>query len=77
MGEIIYRVIVHRLGNCKVGHTFDNFDGALDYYVRTIKMGIDNGFYFDCDINACHWDNELQCVVTDTCVAAFTWDPDR
>ena len=78
MNETIYCVTVHRLGNkSSVTHTFYGFDAALDYYVRKIKQGVDSGFHFDCYIDAGFYDNELQCVVTDRCVAAFTWDSDR
>ena len=77
MSETIYRVAVYRLNNkTKVVHTFNDFDAALDYYVRKIKQGIDNGFYFDIDFDECHYDNEIQCLIIDTCVAAFTWDSD-
>ena len=78
MNETFYLVTVNRLGSkSKVTHSFLDFGSALDFYVRKIKQGIDNGFCFDCDIDAGFYDNELQCVVTNRCVAAFTWEPDR
>ena len=78
MNETFYLVTVHRLGNkTGVTHTFNDFGSALDFYVKKIKQGVDYGFHFDCDIDAGFYDNELQCVVTDRCVAAFTWEPDR
>ena len=78
MNETFYLVTVHRLGNkSKVTHLFLDFGSALDFYVKKIKQGVDYGFYFECDIDACHWDNEMQALGPDTCVAAFTWEPDR
>ena len=78
MEETIYQVYVYRHGSmCGCTHSFSGLDTARAYYARKLKQGVEAGYHFDADMYACHYDSEMHCLLTDACVATFTWDFDR
>ena len=78
MNETIYQVYVYRHGSmCGCTHSFSDFDTARAYYARKLKQGVEAGYHFDADMYACHYDSEMHCLLSDACVATFTWDFDR